>query len=118
MRNMSFFLTTNAVKNRTKDVTRRLGWKFLKPGDRFRAVRKAMGLKKGEHIEVLAICECVINTPMRLYSISQEDVRREGFTDKDADQFVEMFCAHMDCDRDQIVNRIEFKYVEAENDGA
>lgn len=32
-RNMSFSMTTEAVRNRTKTVTRRLGWEFLKPGD-------------------------------------------------------------------------------------
>lgn len=55
MRNMSFAMTIPQVRNRTKTVTRRLGWKFLKPGDLVRAVKKSMGLKKGETIEVLAI---------------------------------------------------------------
>jgi hypothetical protein len=39
MRNMSFFLTTAQFLDGTKDVTRRKGWRFLKPGDRFMAWR-------------------------------------------------------------------------------
>lgn len=31
---MSVALTEKAVRERRKTVTRRLGWKFLKPGDR------------------------------------------------------------------------------------
>lgn len=46
-------LTTDQVRNRTKTVTRRLGWKFLQPGDIVNAVKKGMGLKKGEKVEVL-----------------------------------------------------------------
>ena len=45
---ISFSLTTPQFRDGTKDVTRRLGWTFLKPGDRLCAVVKAMGLKKGE----------------------------------------------------------------------
>lgn len=33
MRNMSFALTTPQILNRSKTVTRRAGWSFLKPGD-------------------------------------------------------------------------------------
>jgi len=33
MRNMSFSLTTQQCREMTKDVTRRLGWAILKPGD-------------------------------------------------------------------------------------
>lgn len=40
MRRMSFALTTDAVLSRQKTVTRRLGWRFLKPGDRLLAVDK------------------------------------------------------------------------------
>jgi len=40
---MSFSMTTDAVRNRTKTVTRRLGWNFLKPGDLLWAVEKGWG---------------------------------------------------------------------------
>ncbi|MCK9592988.1 MAG: hypothetical protein M0Q91_13370 [Methanoregula sp.] len=63
MKNMSFFLTTQQFIDGTKDVTRRLGWAFLKPGDHFMAVEKAQGLKKGEKIRKLGQCVCVWNQP-------------------------------------------------------
>ena len=50
-----FFLTTDQVRNRTKTVTRRNGWWFLKPGEIVNAVEKAMGLKRGEKIK--RICQ-------------------------------------------------------------
>lgn len=34
MRNMSFALTTKQIINRTKTITRRFGWWFLRPGDK------------------------------------------------------------------------------------
>ena len=46
MRNMSFMLTPDQILNRTKTVTRRLGWGGLKPGTIVRAVRKGQGLKR------------------------------------------------------------------------
>lgn len=49
MRRMSFSLTTEQMRARTKRVTRRLGWLTLKPGTELLAVEKAMGLRKGEH---------------------------------------------------------------------
>ena len=47
MRLMSFALTTRQFLAHEKTVTRRLGWEFLKPGDRVCGVEKGMGLKKG-----------------------------------------------------------------------
>ena len=41
-------LTKEQILARTKTVTRRLGWWFLKPGDVVWACEKCMGLKKGE----------------------------------------------------------------------
>jgi len=54
MRNMSFFLTTDQIRNKTKTVTRRDGWLFLKPGDIVQACVKCQGLKKGEKILIHA----------------------------------------------------------------
>jgi hypothetical protein len=51
MRNMSFSLTTPQVYAGTKTVTRRLGWRFAKAGQRVCAVEKGMGLKKGEKVK-------------------------------------------------------------------
>ena len=48
MRNMSYAMTTQQIIDETKDVTRRLGWADLRPGDRVQACEKCQGLKKGE----------------------------------------------------------------------
>ena len=45
---MSVAFTEAAVRNRSKTVTRRKGWLFLKPGDRLTLCRKVMGRKAGE----------------------------------------------------------------------
>lgn len=58
-RNISFALTTDQIRDRTKTVTRRKGWKFLKAGDTLNACVKCMGLRPGEQIERLAIIRVV-----------------------------------------------------------
>lgn len=47
MRLMSFSLTTAQYRAGTKDVTRRLGWEYLKAGDRIMGCEKVMGRRKG-----------------------------------------------------------------------
>lgn len=111
MRNMSFSLTTQQFIDGTKDVTRRKGWKFLKPGDQVRAVKKAMGLRPGEKIEPLGVIEIIKADRIPLHEIDAEDARREGFPKLDGAGFVTMFCEHMGGDRSQEVTRIEFKKV-------
>lgn len=111
MRNMSFSLTTRALINGHKTVTRRLGWKSLKPGELFCGVKKAMGLKKGEKIQRLGVCRCVSNRAERLDAITQEDVVSEGFPTMTPSEFVEMFCRHHGCLPQTIVQRILFEIV-------
>lgn len=113
-RNMSFALTTDQIRNRTKTVTRRLGWKFLKAGDLINACVKCMGLRPGEKVERLAL--------LRVYSVRREPLRwiereldgaaLEGFPELSEWDFVERFCRHMKCDRNVEVTRIEFEYVD------
>ena len=122
MRNMSFALTTEPVLRQYKDVTRRLGWLHLKPGDLLQPVRKCMGLKPGEKIEKLG-------PPIRVVSVRRErldlmltdtnygfeEVRREGFEQHPTyswpSEWVGMFCAtHKGCTPDQVITRIEFAY--------
>ena len=63
MRNMSFMLTTEQIKNRTKTVTRRLGWRNAKPGDVVQPIVKGQGLQKGETVQKIggpilgAVCD-------------------------------------------------------------
>lgn len=113
-RNMSFALTTEQIKKRTKTVTRRKGWEFLKPGDIINACVKCMGLKPGEKIERLGQIRVVDVRREPLSAMTPDDVFAEGFNGKTStpDAFVEMFCEHMGGDRNQIVTRIEFEYLE------
>ncbi len=111
-RNMSFMLTTEQIRDRTKTVTRRIGWWLLKPGDILNAVEKAQGLKKGEKIRRLCAIRIVSTRAERLRVISPADVDREGFPHLSPAEFVRMFCKHMGATPDQKVNRIEFEYVD------
>lgn len=111
MRNMSFAITTDQIRMRTKTVTRRMGWRFLKPGDMICAVEKGMGLKKGEKVNRLANLIVTSVNAQRLCDIDQEDVAREGFPDMSVQEFITMFCAsHKGCKPDSVVTRIEFDY--------
>lgn len=110
MKSISFALTTDQIRCRTKTVTRRTGWRTLKPGDLLQAVVKGMGLRKGESPERLSILRVIDVRREPLHAIDDDDVCREGFI-MPAHDFVEMFCDHMKCDRDQMVTRIEFRYV-------
>lgn len=110
-RNMSFSLTTDQFIEETKNVTRRLGWGNLLPGELFNGVRKGMGLRKGEKVEKLHLCRCVSNTPERVDFISQADVAREGFPNMSRQGFVEMFCRHNKCQPAKIINRIEYAFL-------
>ena len=110
-RNMSFMLTTRQVEDESKDVTRRDGWWFLKPGDRLWAVEKAMGLKKGEKVKRLKLIEVVSTRAEQLDAIDGDDVKREGFPDWKPIDFIWFYRYHNGGWVDQIVNRIEFKYV-------
>ncbi len=111
MRNMSFMLTTEQTKNRSKTVTRRLGWKFLKPGDQVMAVEKSQGLKKGEKIKRICVLVIISNTPEMLCKITPAEVTMEGFPGKSPEWFIDMFCrSHKNCTPETYVNRIEFKY--------
>jgi hypothetical protein len=109
MRNMAFSITTEQMYAKTKTVTRRLGWSFLKPGDIVMAVEKGMGLKKGEKIKKIYPIEIVSVRGEYLSSITIEDVAREGFPQMNVPQFVRMFAKSHSCDVNEVVNRIEFK---------
>ena len=122
MRNMSFALTTGPIMEGTKTVTRRLGWLHARPGQQLRPVRKCMGLRPGEKLDVL-------RDPLTIVSVRREPLQAmldqveygfaecilEGFGGhpdyRDPGSFVAMFCAtHKGCTPATIVTRIEFKY--------
>lgn len=122
MRNISFMLTTEQVRNRTKTVTRRLGWKNLKPGDLLQGVEKGMGLKAGEKIVRLCTIRIIDVRAEPLDRLTAEpaygtdECRKEGFGDHPTlsrpAEFVKFFCAsHKGCKPDSTVTRIEFQYI-------
>jgi len=117
---MSFMHTAQHIRDRTKTVTRRVGWTFLKPGDFLRAVVRSRGLKKGEHVEELAVLRVVDvrQEALRLLWDDEEygsrECRLEGFHDgalSFPDRFVAWFAATHRCEIDTVVTRIEFVYV-------
>ena len=112
-RAMSFFLTKQQIINQTKTVTRRNGWKNLKKSDVLWAVEKCMGLKKGEKHKRLAQIEIISVYREPLNEIDYIECMLEGFPDFTPKQFISMYCTANNCPENQIVNRIEFKYLEA-----
>ena len=113
-RNMSFALTTEQFKARTKTVTRRLGWDFLEPGDIVRGVEKTQGLKLGEKLKPLGFIRIISMRQEPLDAITQEDVVAEGFPNLNVDEFVAMLVAHYNVTPDRFFNRIEFEHLEKE----
>jgi len=115
-RNISFALTTEQFKNRSKDVTRRLGWKFLKVGDILMGCEKVQGIKKGELVR-LGLIRVVDVRRERLNQITAEDVIREGFPEMNRGDFITMFIEEMKPDGGVLapVTRIEFEYLDENN---
>lgn len=128
---MSVSLTEDAVRERRKTVTRRLGWLHLNPGDRVTLCRKVMGRSRavwnGTERTVITeplvrICdvEIVDVRRERLSAITDEDVAREGFhvvpaligSGEAAESFIEFFTTAMRCHRDDEVTRIEWRYLD------
>lgn len=122
---MSVSLTADAVIERRKFVTRRLGWKMLKAGDRLQLCRKVMG-RKGAPLERLAFVEVVNVRSERLWSIDDADVVDEGlrhgdapFDEWDADTgyptpwaWASWFADEMRIMVDDHVTRIEWRYLD------
>ena len=116
MRNISFSMTTEAVRDRSKTVTRRLGWWKLKEGDVLQAVEKAQGLRKGEHVKPICLIRVVSVLAEPIWRVSvypqSETACEGGFPHLSTAQFIEMFRSANHCDYGALVNRIEFEYVE------
>ena len=115
-RMISFMLTTPQFKARTKTVTRRLGWWFLRGGETLTGVEQSQGIKKGEHVVRLGDITVKSVSHEPLNTITQSDVIREGFPDMTPAEFVAFFCAHNKCAQDVMVNRIEFEYLTGVSD--
>lgn len=122
---MSVALTEQAVRDRRKTVTRRLGWwedkhgrRILHPGDRLTLCRKVMGRKKGEPL--VRICDVEVVSVRRepLLDITDAEVEREGFSGRGVGWFAHFFAAQMGCRFDTEVTRIEWRYLDETPAGA
>lgn len=117
---MSVAFTEQAVRDRTKTVTRRKGWwqdkngrHLVKVGDRITLCRKVMGRKKGEPLERICDVEVVQIWRERLSSITWQDVCREGFPGMNPATFVQKFFVEAQgMSVSDEVTRIEWRYFE------
>ena len=108
---MSVALSEQAVRDRTKTVTRRLGWSYLEPGDRLTLCKKVQG-RKGEPLDRIAEVRVVDVRREQLDAITYEDCVAEGFPDYPPERFVEFFCDSMRCKPSTTVTRIEWRYLD------
>jgi hypothetical protein len=125
---MSVSLTEDAVRERRKTVTRRLGWRFAKPGDRLTLCRKVMGRKPGEPLVRIAEVEVVSVRREKLAALTIDDIWREGvpiavFTPGDSTHeqlcddcrranWIGWFARTMGVSTESEVTRIEWRYLE------
>lgn len=125
---MSVSLTEQAVRERRKTVTRRLGWRFLMPGTRLTLCRKVMGRRRAdgtvEPLVRLATVEVVDVRRERLWDITDEDIAREGvdpvlFEEHYVDSgqptpraWIDWYCEAMGVMPDTEVTRIQWRYLD------
>jgi len=122
---MSVAMTTNAVIDRRKTVTRRKGWwtdkngrRILKSGDTLTLCRKVQGRKPGEPIERLAEVEVVSVRREPLGLVVSDplygacEVWSEGFFGMAPTEFVgRFFVEAQGITLDEDVTRIQWRYV-------
>lgn len=92
---MSVAKTPDSVRNRTKTVTRRLGWTFLEPGD------------------VLTLCPADViaeGVPVEVFDV--REVLDDGTEQPPPWEWVRWFADEMGCGFDTVVTRIEFRYLD------
>ena len=111
-RMISFSLTTAQFEARTKTVTRRRGWLYLRAGDVVMGIEKGMGLRKGEKVRRLHPIRIVSARREPLDAITPEDVIREGFPGWTTAEFIDLYREANGGPADQPVTRIEFEHLE------
>ena len=118
---MSVAFTEDAVRARTKTVTRRKGWMFLKPGDRLTLVRKSMGRTRKdadgrrytEPLVRIADVEIVSVRREPLFHITADEVAREGYAGMTPHDFmVRFFVERQRIGFADLITRIEWKYLD------
>jgi hypothetical protein len=110
MRRISFAMTTDAVLARTKTVTRRVGWKFAKVGDRLLAVDK-LRTKNARKLAIIEIVDVRREVLAAMYLTDPLGTAGEGMPGLTITDFIELFCTAMKCEPWTEVTRIEFRYV-------
>ena len=122
MRRMAFSHTAPQIVDRSKTVTRRTGWRYLRPGDLIEAVEKSRGLKKGERVRVLGVLRVVsvrfepLSKLVTDARYAEDELPREGFPCWSRDDFIAMFLrVNALKSTAVIVTRVEFEYVQADN---
>jgi hypothetical protein len=109
---MAVSLTGPQVRDWTKTVTRRTGWRMLRVGDQLILCRKVMGRRKGDPLKRIATVEVTSPRHERLDLITAADVAAEGFPQMTPAEFVVFYCAtHHGCDAATEVTRIEWRYL-------
>jgi hypothetical protein len=107
---MSVALTIDRVRDRSKTVTRRLGWLMLVPGDPLTLCEKVQGRKPGEPLVRITDVRVVSVRREPLNAITPQDVAAEGFPGS-PEEFIRFFCAtHPGCTPATEVTRIQWIY--------
>lgn len=122
---MSVAMTTDAVIERRKTVSRRKGWwldkngrRLLEVGDTLTLCRKVQGRKPGEPIERLAEVQVVeirrepLSDLLVMPNYARREMEHEGFPGMAPGDFVHRyFLEAQGFDLDDEVTRIEWRYV-------
>lgn len=113
---MSVSATESSVRDRSKTVTRRLGWRTLPAGVDLDLCRKVMGRKRPDGtvdpLVRIARVHVVRVGWERLDAITDADTIREGVAGvTTAREFVDFYTAAFKCEPSREVTRIEWRYV-------
>ena len=117
---MSFAVTKEQMRARTKTVTRRLGWLRLLPGEELLAVERSRGLKKGERVVPIGVILVVSVRRERLDDLvdparpgyGAAEMALEGFPGMDPQDFMLRFFVEQ-IDPSELVTRIQFSFAPA-----
>lgn len=110
-RNMSFQKTKRQMYERTKFVTRRLGWAGLRPGEIINAAEQCQGLKRGSRITIICQIRILEVRSEQLSMMTKAECVLEGFPEMEPVEFVKMFAEFNRCDENAPVNRIAFEFI-------
>lgn len=109
---MAVSLTEQQVRNRTKTVTRRVGWRMLRVGDQLTLCKKVMGRRRGEPLDRIADVEVTGIRRERLDAITPDDITAEGFPGMTPGEFVAFYCdSHCGCTPETEITRIQWRYI-------